>query len=142
MRTVTETAIIRGSQEEVFRTAADPEVQLRWDPGTLKSVEKLTPGPLAQGSRYRGRFKGYGTVEFEFADYDPPHRFAHRARMPLGTMNHVFTFQPVPDGTRLTQEGRLEPRGIGRVFGPLMMGALRRRFRTIARELGDYLGRA
>ena len=63
MITISESAVIRRPVEEVFDAAADPQRQLEWDPGTLRSVEKLTPGPLGQGSRYRGDVKGSGVVE-------------------------------------------------------------------------------
>ena len=36
----------------------------------MKAVEKLTDGPLGKGSRYRGKFKGFGTIEYEFAEFD------------------------------------------------------------------------
>ena len=52
--------------QQVFAASADPITQLKWDPGTLKSVEALTPGPPGKGSRYRGKFAGFGTVEYEF----------------------------------------------------------------------------
>ncbi|HEY0071066.1 MAG TPA: SRPBCC family protein [Chloroflexia bacterium] len=137
---VSETAIIERPPEEVFPVAADPQTQLKWDPGTLKSVEKLTAGPLGQGSRYRGKFKGFGTMEYEFAEYEPGRRFAHLAQMAMGKMRHVFTFEPVAQGTRLTQEGFLEPNLLGRLMWPVMSRMLRSRFRLIASEVSQYLG--
>jgi uncharacterized protein YndB with AHSA1/START domain len=79
--------IIAAPPEAVFDAAADPQTQLSWDAGNLLAVEKLTPGALARGARYRGRFKGMGTVEYEFAEFDRPHRFAHRTQVPFGTMD-------------------------------------------------------
>jgi hypothetical protein len=75
-------------------SAADPSIQLKWDAGTLRRVEKLTEGPLARGSRFRGQFKGFGTVEYEFVEYEPPRRFAHQAEIKMGRMWHVFTLEP------------------------------------------------
>jgi uncharacterized protein YndB with AHSA1/START domain len=141
MRTVSETAVIPHPPGVVFQAASDAEAQLSWDAGTLKRVEALTQGPLAKGSRYRGKFKGYGTVEYEYAEYDPPKRFAHLAKIPLGRMRHTFTFENVPEGTKLTQVGELEPGGIGHLIGGLMMGRIQKRFRVIAQELSEYLGR-
>jgi hypothetical protein len=138
---VTETAVIAGRPEDVFAVAAEPQEQLRWDPGTLKSVEKITPGPLTKGSRYRGVFKGFGTVEYEFVEYDPPRRFAHLARVKVGRMRHVFAFEPAGEGTRMTQEAHLEPSVLGRLLGPMVRSMLRKRFRLIAREIGQYLAK-
>ena len=136
---VSETAIIDRPPVEVFPVAADPQTQLEWDPGTLKSVEKLTPGPLGQGSRYRGNFKGFGTMEYEFAEYEEPRRFTHKTTMRMGKMRHVFTLEPVAQGTRLTQEGYLEPNLLGRIMWPMMSRMLRSRFRLIVSEVSQYL---
>ena len=141
MLKVSETATIQRPPAEVFPVAADPHTQLQWDPETLKSVEKLTPGPLGQGSRYRGKFKGFGTMEYEFVEFESPRRFTHLAPMQMGKLRHVFTFEAVPGGTRLTQEGRLEPNLLGRVMWPVMSRMLRSRFRVIALEVSRYLDR-
>lgn len=139
MRVVTRD-VIAASPEAVFDAAVDPETQLRWDAGSLLEVHKLTPGPLAKGSRYRGRFKGMGTVEYEFAEFDRPHRFTHRTRVPFGVMSHQLTFDSVTEGgTRLTQEGWLEPNLIGRLMAPVIGRMLRRRLPTVAQELRAYL---
>lgn len=134
-----ESIVIEQSPDLVFDTAADPETQLCWDPSTLKQVEKLTPGPLGRGARYRGKFKGLGTLTYEFAEYDRPRRFVHHTVIPLGEMHHCFTFEQVPGGTRMTQEARLEPNLLGRIMSPIMRMMLRNRFRTIGSELREYL---
>ena len=140
MYRIVESAIIARPVPEVFAIAADPDKQLAWDTGGLRRVEKLTPGPLGRGARYRGDFKGFGTVEFEFVEYEPDLRFAHLARMPMGEMRHQFTFESVPEGTRLTQEGILTPNLAGRVMWPLMMRRmLGKRFRDIATRIQQHL---
>lgn len=139
MPTITESAIIARPPEEVFDAASDPEKQLKWDPDFTKSVEKLTAGPLARGSRYRGKFKQFGTVEYEFAEFERPKRFSHLTMMPMGEMSHILTFEQVPEGTRLTQEGRLKPKLLGRIMWPMMSRMLRKRFRTIVSEVDQYL---
>jgi uncharacterized protein YndB with AHSA1/START domain len=139
MRTVEVTATVGAAPEAVFTAASDPEQQLRWDAGTLKSVEKLTPGPLGVGARYRGRFKGFGTVEFSFPEFDPPRRFAHLAKVPAGRMRHTFVLEPDGQATRLTQTGELRPNLLGRLMGPMMSRMLRKRFDLVASELDAYL---
>jgi uncharacterized protein YndB with AHSA1/START domain len=140
MYRIVESATIERPVTEVFDVAADPHKQLAWDTGMLRSVEKLTPGPLGRGAQYRGDFKGFGVMEYEFVEYEPGRRFAHRARMPMGEMRHVFTFEPVPDGTRMTQEGILTPNLAGRLMWPVMMKRmLRKRFREIAARISQHL---
>ena len=135
---VSESIVIAREPTDVFDIAADPERQLEWDPQTL-SVEKLTPGPLGRGARYRVRLKGLGVVEYDFPVFDRPVRFAHRGLVKVGEMYHAFEFEPVPDGTRLTQAIRAEPRGIGKVLRPVMAPMLRKLARTIGAELKEHL---
>ncbi|HEY3111936.1 MAG TPA: SRPBCC family protein [Chloroflexota bacterium] len=142
MLRVVESALIERPVAELFAIAADPFKQLAWDPGTLKSVEKLGAGPLGRGARYRGTFKGFGVVEYDYADYDPPRRFSHRTRLKMGEMRHTFTFEAVPGGARLTQEGELRPNLLGWLLQPLMARMLRKRFREIADELRAYAATA
>jgi uncharacterized protein YndB with AHSA1/START domain len=136
---VEETTTIDAPPERVFRAAADPERQLEWDAGTLRHVERLGDTPLGPGARYRGKFKGFGTVEYEFVEFDEPQAFAHRARVPVGQMTHRFTFEPTDGGTRVTQVGELEPSVLGRVMGPMVRRMFGKRFRLIGDELDRYL---
>jgi len=136
---VSESVIIARAPQEIFDIAADPHEQLKWDPETLKQVKKLTPGPLAQGARYRGEFKGFGVVEYEFVTYEPGVRFAHHAAMNIGDMQHIFEFEAVPNGTRLTQTLLVGPKGMGKLLALIMPVMFKRRLRTINMELTGYL---
>jgi uncharacterized protein YndB with AHSA1/START domain len=139
MLQIVETTTVAAPIERVFRVAVDPNEQLRWDSGTLRSVEKLSPGELGTGARYRSRFKGFGTVDYEYAEYEAPRRFAHVARVPIGRMTHRFTFAPAEGGTEVTQTGTLDPNILGRIMRPLARSMLSKRLRLIARELSDDL---
>ena len=123
----------------VFATAADPLTQLRWDPVTLRGVEKINDGPLGLGARYRGAFKWLGSIDYEFVEYEPDRRFAHLARLPMGTLRHTFSFELAERGTEMTQTGELRPNLIGRIGRRIMARALRHRFETIAVEIDRYL---
>lgn len=137
---VSDSIILHRSVADVFAVVADPEHQLEWDSETLKRVEKLTRGPLERGARYRGEFSGLGVVEYEFAEYVPPRRFAHRTSMRMGEINHTFAFETVPEGTQLTQTSTLKPRGLWKLIAPFLRGMLRNRLRTMNTEIQSYLG--
>ena len=139
MLRVSDSVIIARSPLEIFDLAADPYTQLKWDPGTLQSVEKLTPGPLERGARYRGNFKGFGVVEYEFVEYEPGKQFAHQASMNIGDIRHIFEFEPIREGTQLTQSLIVEPKGIAKLLGPIMRRMLRRRLREINSEIKGYV---
>lgn len=141
MREVTDSALIKHPPERVFDAAAEAEKMLEWDGGYTKSIERLTSGPIQQGTRYRGRFKGFGTVEWEFSEYDRPRGFQHHSKMPFGNMFHTFAFEPVPEGTRLTQTMELKPNIFGKIMWPVMRPRLAKREPLVAQELGNYLDR-
>jgi len=128
--------------EVVFETLVDPERQVEWDVGGLHTVEKLTPGPLGKGSRYRGTFKRMGKVDYEFSEYDPPRRFAHLARMPAGSSSHVLTLEEVPGGTRLHQVIEVEPNLFGKIAWPVFLRSMiAKRIDTVGRSVEEYLAR-
>ncbi|MCX6023258.1 MAG: SRPBCC family protein [Chloroflexi bacterium] len=106
---------------------------------TVKSVEKISPGPHGLGTRYRGVMKGFGELEIEVAEYEPGRRFSHISKMPVGDTRHVFTLERVPGGTHLTQRGELAPNLLGWIVSPLVMMMVRRRFRKVASEWTAYL---
>lgn len=137
---VSESVVIAREPADVFDIAADPERQPDWDAQTL-GVEKLTPGPLGRGARYRVKVKRLGVIEYEFPEFDRPVRFAHRGLVKVGELYHTFEFERVPEGTRLTQGIRAEPRGIGRLLRPVMAPMLRKLMRTINAGLKEHLER-
>jgi uncharacterized protein YndB with AHSA1/START domain len=136
---ISESAIIERSPTEVFEIAADPDNQRKWDSANLQKVEKLTAGPLGQGARYRGTFKGMGVVEYEYPEYEPGRRFAHHSVVGMGDMRHVFEFEAVPEGTRLTQSITVEPKGFWGLLTPLMKTMMKNRMRVVASEIKAYL---
>lgn len=135
---VEEVVFIPRDPGEVFDVAADPQKQLEWDAGNLKQVEKLTAEPLGQGSRYRGTFKGFGTVEYEYDAFERPRRFSHRADLPIGGVHHQFHLEPERGGTRLTQKIVATPTGIGKLIAPVMKPMIKKRVRTINAELKGH----
>jgi Polyketide cyclase / dehydrase and lipid transport len=124
---------------DVFAAASDPVRQLEWDAVTLRRVEMLTDGPISTGTRVRGRFRGFGTVDYEYVAYEPDRTFAHVAGLPMGTMRHTFTFEPTTEGTVMIQLGELEPNLLGRAAAPVVARVMRHRFATIAAEIDRYL---
>jgi uncharacterized protein YndB with AHSA1/START domain len=109
--------------ERVFALLADAGRQSEWHP-RVKSVERLTDGPPATGSRYRGSYRGFGSVEFETLELLHPGRVAFRSQTRGGTMTHTFEIKAERGGTLLKQRMELEPKGMMRAVGPAMKGAL------------------
>ena len=119
-----------------------------WDPG-VSEARRLDPErPLGRGSRFEvvARFLGRRVpMTYEITGYEPPHRLVLRGRAGGVLSIDTITFAPVPGGTRVTYEARLELAGLARVFDPVLdllfqrIGAraargLRERARVLARR--------
>lgn len=135
MTRVVESAFLPYAIDAVFQTASDPEEQVRWDRESVRRMERLSDVPLGPGARYRGDFKRVGWVEFEFVEFEPPHRYTHLTRLPFGRMRHTFTFEQEAGGTRLRQEAELELAPLARLGAPVYTAVIRGRMRRLADAL-------
>ena len=134
-------AVLAHPVAAVFAAASDPYVQLEWDAVTLRRLEQLSDGPPGVGARYRGRFRGLGDVEYEVAAFERDRRLVHIASIPMGELEHAFSFEAVPDGTLFRQEAELRPKVLGRLGAPVMRRMLEHRLDAIASGIGAYLRR-
>src|SRR5205807_6503196 len=67
---------IAARPEKVFGYVTDVRREPEWNP-QLREAEKLTPGPIGAGTRYRVRFgRGVGTAMIENTAFDPPRNWA------------------------------------------------------------------
>jgi uncharacterized protein YndB with AHSA1/START domain len=105
--------------EEVFRYLIEPPRQAHWSDVPMR---QLTDGELGSGSRMEVVF-GMGPIKarigLELTDVDGPHRMAFRSFSgPIG-WDGEYLLTPTPAGTRLSQTGQLEFRGLWRLLEPL-----------------------
>jgi uncharacterized protein YndB with AHSA1/START domain len=138
---VEHTAVLQHPVATVFAAASDPLLQLEWDAVTLRRVEEMSDGPLGVGTRYRGRLRGLGEVDYEIAAFERDRRLVHIAALPMGELEHSFVFDAAPEGTRLAQTGELRPSVLGQLGAPLMRRMLEHRFAAIASGIDAYLRR-
>ena len=121
--------------EEVFPFFAAAENLERITPPELE-FRILTPHPIdmAQGTLidYRLRLEGIPfSWRTEISDWDPPRAFTDRQlRGPYHTWIHRHSFEPSPQGTRMTDQGdyRLPFWPIGDVALPLVRRRVERIF--------------
>lgn len=127
--------------DAAFSTAIDISNWPRFISG-VQSVELLTPGPLAVGTRFRETRSMFGrqaTEDMTLAQVEPPHRFL------LTAFNHGTAyraerlFAPEAAGTRATLvfEGRPATL-LARLFAPLgrlFLGTLERQLESDLADL-------
>jgi len=139
MQSVSDTVSINAPVSSVFAALADPEVQIRYDGEMFKAVEKLSPGPIGPGTRFRGRFKGMGNVEYSYDEFVDSQLIQHAVKMPFGAASHRFEFRPDTDGTTLAQSISVRPNLLGKIMWPLVMKRMMtKRVRTLNRLVKGY----
>lgn len=125
--------------EEVFDFVADE--RNRYDP-KVREAEKLTPGPIGVGTRFRSLATSMGrTVEMtiEITAHDRPYRLGSSTHLSSMDIHSTLSFERVPGGTRMRWSSDPEPRGLLRLAGPLVGWMGRRQAREIWAQLKRVL---
>jgi carbon monoxide dehydrogenase subunit G len=132
MPTFTISRVIAAPVAETFRLASDIEGL----PGRIKGitkVEKLTPGPVGVGTRYketRVMFKREASETFEFTAFEPDRRYEVTASSCGAEYRCEFRFTPEGAGTRVDVTFQVRAVSfVAKLFSPLaplMMGTMRR----------------
>jgi uncharacterized protein YndB with AHSA1/START domain len=124
--------------EEVFDYLADARNEPAWLPGAER-VEKLTDGPVGLGTRFRGRYARAGEVELELVAYERPARVTFRASSRIVEFDDAVELSARGDATELRAVMLARPRGVMRLFEPLMARTMRRQFAANWAFLRDRL---
>ncbi len=133
--------VINRPVEQVFDFIADERNEPRFNPKML-TVEKVTPGPVGKGTRFRTRVKTRqqtAEMSVEFTAYDRPRRLTSVSKLSNMEIEGTLTFDPVPEGTRMRWSWDLAPRGILRLATPVIGLIGRREERTIWTSLKHLL---
>lgn len=131
--------VIRCSPEAAFDYLADHRAELEWNP-KCRLMEKVTPGPVGLGTRYRAKWKGSPYVELETVAFDRPRSWTvHNG----GSIEATFTcrLEPVPEGTRLHADFDPRPHGWFRLVYPVFLIMIRRDEKANMSHLRDVLER-
>jgi uncharacterized protein YndB with AHSA1/START domain len=142
LRVAADEVIIQRPIDEVFEQYADGRRYADWLPGASE-MELLTSEPVGVGSRFRGKFPGFGEVHWQIEQFERPRRLLNLGAAPIGDMRHTITFEPVPGGTRVKQRGEGVYTGIFRVLGPIaapfIRAAIAKNWRQTALHLKGHL---
>ena len=99
-------AVINAPPEKVFALVDDLEEWHRWIP-SIKRIEKLTEGPLKQGSQIRVTAKSGITIKLlmTITEFVPGQRGVMQGSVFGTRMTRFYTFEKIDEGTRLTAGG-------------------------------------
>lgn len=121
---------------DVFDFVADSENAPKIVP-SVKSMVKLTEGPVRAGTRYRETRLMNGkeqSAELEVVDYVPGRKYAMKNETDGIETVYRYTFQPDADGTRLDLICEVRARGLKKLMLPVVVAVLKK-------EDGDHLHR-
>jgi polyketide cyclase/dehydrase/lipid transport protein len=132
---------IAAPAEKVFDYVTDVRREPEWNP-QLREPEKLTPGPVRAGTRYRVRFgRGVGTAIIENTGFDRPRSWSAVSTARWLTVRFRGQVSPVPGGCQLAVHTELRPRGVLRVLSPLLRRLLRRSWEQDLRAIKTIIER-
>ena len=116
--------VLSAAPEEAFDYLSDLRSEYEWNPNCTM-VEKITDGPVEQGTKYRAQWKRTPVLEIEIVDYQRPHTWTTHNGGPL-EITYTGTLEPVADGTRLQVDFDAKPHGWFRLIFPVFLLLLRR----------------
>lgn len=114
--------------EEVFAYLSDFSTTQEWDPGVIEAT-RLDHGPVAMGSEFRllARFLGQtNELTYRIVELEPPTAVALRGENATVISFDRITFEPTPDGTRITYDAELTIKGRFKIADPLLALAFNR----------------
>jgi hypothetical protein len=125
----------------VFDYVADQSNEPHYNPHMVRA-EKITPGPVGKGTRFRSAVASMGrTAEMliEYTGYDRPMLLASTTTMAQADFNYLLTFEPAAAGTRMRWSGQVRPKGVFRLLGPMISWLGKRQERRIWASMKQHL---
>lgn len=113
--------------DDVFRFIADPRSELVWNRDARK-IEKLSSGDTGRGSRFRGTYRGAGTLDIEIVEHEAARRTTSVGRSRLLGYELTDEFEDADGATRVRRSMTGTFTGPMRLLEPVMSGPFRKRF--------------
>jgi uncharacterized protein YndB with AHSA1/START domain len=113
--------VVARPPEIVFDAVADERREPEYNPDML-TVEKVTPGPIDVGTRFRAVHTGLRrpvAMDTVLTRYERPTRLSLASTMGWSDVEGTVTFEAVPGGTRMRWSWQVRTKGAYRLLGPL-----------------------
>jgi dehydrogenase/reductase SDR family member 12 len=125
--------------DDAFAFVADFANAMHWDPGVATS-ERLDPGPVGVGARYRLGIRMRGRVapmEYRITEFDAPHRVVLVGEGSGVSAVDEIELERTGTGTRIDYTADIRLQGALRLVEPFLFAA----FRKIGRDARDGMQR-
>jgi uncharacterized protein YndB with AHSA1/START domain len=138
MATLKFTQVIHKPVEEVFRAVIDVANFPRWNPTTV-SARKLSEGESGEGSRFELEIKGFGKTLQELQEFKRNKQVRLVPHMAALAGGHRFRFTADGVQTQIDHELEMRPKGVFKIFSPLMGMMGKKNLRQTAEALQKYV---
>lgn len=106
----------------------------------MAGVDLLTALPIGRGTRFSARMGRAGTqMLVELTEFDRPHRLGSRTTSSMMQTSGTLTFAADGDGTVMSWDWQVRPKGWMRMLGPLVGPLGRRMERRIWTSMKRHL---
>jgi Polyketide cyclase / dehydrase and lipid transport len=139
------TIVLGHAPEVVWDFLTSEANDVNWRAPWLRSVRRLSEGPVSVGTRYESVYRFFGRDEaviVELTEVDAPLRLAWRQvnHGSLAINDGSYRLEPVVGGTRFTVTGIFASRGLSRLFDPPFAAYLNRASKRQLAQLASSLG--
>ena len=134
MAILTRTQLIKKPADEVFNVLADAGSWAEWNP-TIRSSRWLDDQTIGNGAKFEWGLRGLGKVIQELGEFEPNVQLRIVTDLKPVKGGHRFRLTANGDATRIDHELEIIPRGIFRLFGPMMVMNGRRNLRDTANAI-------
>ena len=140
MAVVKRTQVINKPVDAVFQTVVNVANFPNWNP-TTPSARKLSNGEIGNGALFELEVRPFGKVQHELREFDRNKQVRLVPSFKLVSGGHRFIFTAEGAKTRIDHELEMTPKGVFKIFIPLigMMG--KRNLRDFANALQRYVER-
>ena len=138
MALITRTQVIDAPIDAVFTVIVDGGNFAAWNP-TIRSSRRLDTGEIGEGSRFEWDLRGFGKVEQELHEFDPPRQVRIVPHMNQMEGGHRFRLSSEGERTRIEHELEMRPKRLFVLFAPMMGMIGRKNLKDTANALQEHI---
>ena len=137
MAVLTRTQVINKPVDEVFSVLADAGNWAEWNP-TIRSSRWLDNQSPGNGAQFEWGLRGLGKVVQELGEFKPNAQLRVVTDLKPVKGGHRFRLTVTGDATRIDHELEIIPRGIYRLFAPMLVMNGRKNLRDTANAIQTH----
>jgi hypothetical protein len=131
--------IVKAPLEKVFKTIVEIENFPKWNP-TTAVTRKITGGDAKEGSEFEMKIRGFGMVKQTLEEFSPNKQVMIVPHIKMLGGGHRFIFKKISDNeTQIDHEMIMIPKGIFKLFSPMMKKMGEKNVGALAESLEKYL---